>query len=145
MRPKTTYLWLCVLGTILPYSQFVPFVVQNGLDVRLFFEQLFSNRVSAFFGMDVLVSSVVLCALVVVEGRRAGVRHRWAPVLAALTVGVSLGLPRFSTSERLRSNRTARAPPRRRSTNRDVARHSSPEDPARWPPPARLILRFAAA
>ena len=30
-----------------------------------------------------------------VEGRRARVRHLWAPVAATLAVGVSLGLPLF--------------------------------------------------
>lgn len=31
----------------------------------------------------------------IVEGRRAGVRHLWAPIAANLAVGVSLGLPLF--------------------------------------------------
>ena len=30
-----------------------------------------------------------------VEGRRLGMRYLWAPVVASLTVGVSLGLPLF--------------------------------------------------
>jgi len=38
---------------------------------------------------------VVLWALVVIEGRRAGVKHLWAPIAANLAVGVSLGLPLF--------------------------------------------------
>ena len=45
--------------------------------------------------MDVIVSSVVLWVLVAVEGRRAGVRHLWAPIVANFAVGVSLGLPLF--------------------------------------------------
>jgi len=45
--------------------------------------------------MDVIVSSVVLWVLLFVEGRRAGVRHLWAPIAANLAVGVSLGLPLF--------------------------------------------------
>jgi hypothetical protein len=42
-----------------------------------------------------IVSSAVLWALVVIEGRRAGMKHRWAPIAANLVVGVSLGLPLF--------------------------------------------------
>lgn len=95
MKPKILYLALCVAGTVLPYSQFVPFLREHGLDLRLFFEQLFSTRIGGFFGWDVIVSSVVLWTLVLVEGRRAGVRHLWAPVAANLAVGVSLGLPLF--------------------------------------------------
>ncbi len=95
MKPKSVYLALCVAGTVLPYSQFVPFVMEHGLDMRLFIEQLFANRIGGFFGWDVIVSSVVLWVLVSVEGRRAGVKQLWAPIVANLAVGVSLGLPLF--------------------------------------------------
>lgn len=95
MKPKGIYLGLCVAGTVLPYSQFLPFLREHGLDVRLFFEQLFANRISSFFAWDVIVSALVLWVLVIVEGRRAGVRGLWAPIAASLAVGVSLGLPLF--------------------------------------------------
>jgi hypothetical protein len=72
MKPKGLYLGLCIVGTVLPYSQFLPFLREHGLDLRLFAEQLFSNRVGGFFGMDVIVSSVVLWVLVLFEGRRGG-------------------------------------------------------------------------
>ena len=95
MRPRTLYLALCLAGVALPYSQLIPFLREHGLDLRLFFEQLFSNRIGGFFGWDVIVSSVVLWVFVFVEGRRSGVRHLWAPLAANLAVGVSLGLPLF--------------------------------------------------
>jgi hypothetical protein len=95
MKPKSVYLILCVAGTVLPCIQLAPFIRDHGLNVRLFVEQLFSNPVSAFFGVDVIVSSVVLWALVIIEGRRAGMKHLWAPIAANLMVGVSLGLPLF--------------------------------------------------
>ena len=95
MKPKALYLLLCIAGTLLPYSQLVPFVRENGLDLRLFVEQLFATRIGAFFGWDVIVSSVVLWVFVLVDGRRAGVRNLWAPIAANLAVGVSLGLPLF--------------------------------------------------
>jgi hypothetical protein len=92
---KHLYLALSVAGTVLPLWQFVPFVRDHGLDPGLFFQQLFANPVSGFFGLDVIVSSVVLWVLVAVEGRRARVPHLWAPIAASLAVGVSLGLPLF--------------------------------------------------
>ena len=95
MRPRTLYLALCVPGVLLPYLHLIPFLREHGLDLRLFFDQLFSNRIGGFFGWDVIVSSVVLWALVFIEGRRAGVKHLWAPLAANLAVGVSLGLPLF--------------------------------------------------
>lgn len=107
MKPKSLYLVLCILGTVLPYSQFVPFLREHGLDLGLAFEQLFANRISGFFGMDVIVSSVVLWVLVVVEGRRAGVKYLWAPIVANLAVGVSLGLPLFLYLREARLERSA--------------------------------------
>lgn len=95
MKPKNLYLSLCVVGTVLPYSQFIPFLRDHGLDLRLFFQQLFSNPIGGFFGMDVIVSSVVLWVLVYAEGRKAGMKHLWVPIAANLAVGVSLGLPLF--------------------------------------------------
>ena len=95
MKPSHWYVILCVLGTVLPYSQFVPFLRDHGLNVQEFISQLFATRISGFFAMDVIVSSVVLWVLVLTEGRRLGVRHLWMPLVANLAVGVSLGLPLF--------------------------------------------------
>jgi hypothetical protein len=95
MQPKTIYLGLCILGVVLPYAFFLPFVLEHGFDIPLMVREVFVNQVSSSFGMDVLVSSFVVCALVFFEGRRAGVRHRWAPLLALIPFGVALALPLF--------------------------------------------------
>ena len=54
MKPKAIYLALCFVGAALPYWQFVPWVVQHGMDFPLFVHELFTNRISAFFAMAVL-------------------------------------------------------------------------------------------
>lgn len=95
MSPRRAYLVLCLLGTLIPYWPFAPWLLAHGIDLPLFFRELFTNRVGAFFGLDVFVSAVVLWTFVACEGRRNGVRHLWAPVVATLAVGVSLGLPLF--------------------------------------------------
>jgi hypothetical protein len=95
MKLKTIYLGLCLFGLILPYWQFLPWVAANGLHLRLFVEQLFANRIGGFFGMDVLISSLVLLVFMRAEKTRLGIRGPWLPVLALLAVGVSLALPLF--------------------------------------------------
>jgi len=95
VKRKNVYLLLCVLGIVLPYLQFIPWVLENGLHLGLVFRQLFANRIGGFFGLDVLVSSVVLVGFVRTEGRRLGVRRLWLPILGLLTVGVSCALPLF--------------------------------------------------
>jgi hypothetical protein len=86
----------------LPYSQCLPWLWQHGLDFPLFFHQLFANRIGAFFGIDIIVSSFVLWVFVLFEGRRIGLRHLWLPISASLVVGVSLGLPLFLYLRQLR-------------------------------------------
>jgi Terpene cyclase DEP1 len=102
MKPKVLYLALCFVGAVLPYWQFVPWVAQHGANLPLFVSELFANRISAFFGVDVLVSAVVLIVFMRVEGERLNLSRRWLPVLALLTVGVSLGLPMFLYMRELR-------------------------------------------
>lgn len=92
---KILYLLLAILGAVLPLSQFIPFLKTHGLDLKLFFTFLFSNGVSGFFGMDVIVSSVVLWIFAFSEGRRLGMRRLWVYVVCNLAVGVSLALPLF--------------------------------------------------
>lgn len=96
MKRKSIYLVFCVLGVALPYSQFVPWVIaQHGVPMGQFLRELFANRIGGFFGMDVLVSAVVLIFFLRREGKRLGVRHLWLPIAGTLTVGVSLGFPLF--------------------------------------------------
>ena len=107
MRPRHVYLSLCVLGTLLPYAAFVPFLRQHGLDLHEFAAQLFATPVSSFFALDVIVSAVVLWAFVFIDGRREGQRQLWAPIVASLAVGVSLGLPLFLYLRESRREATA--------------------------------------
>jgi Terpene cyclase DEP1 len=95
MKPKTIYLVLCFAGVVLPYWQFVPWVMQHGMNLSLFVRELFANRIGAFFGIDVLASAVVLIVFMRVESARLTIRRRWLAVLAVLLVGVSLALPMF--------------------------------------------------
>ncbi|MEO8657935.1 MAG: DUF2834 domain-containing protein [Bryobacteraceae bacterium] len=92
---RTIYAVLCFAGVALPLAQFVPWVSAHGLDMRLFLSDLFVNRISAFFGMDVIVSAIVLIVFIRAESRRLSMAGRWMPVAATLLVGVSFGLPLF--------------------------------------------------
>ena len=89
------YLALCVVGVVVPYGFFLPWLLDNGLDISLFITELVSTRVGAFFGADVIVAAVALFGFVFADGRRRGMKWLWAPVVGTLCVGVSLGLPLF--------------------------------------------------
>lgn len=89
------YLTAAVAGAVLPLSQLLPFLSEHGPDVPLLFRQLFQTNASAFFGLDVIVSSAVLWLFVFSEGRRRRMRGLWLYVVCNLAVGVSLALPLF--------------------------------------------------
>jgi hypothetical protein len=95
MRLRHCYVGLCVLGAVLPYSQLIPWIAAHGLDFPLFFQELFSTRISGFFAIDVIVSAAVLVLFVFSEGRRLDLSPLWLPILATVLVGVSLGFPLF--------------------------------------------------
>jgi hypothetical protein len=95
MKARHFYLLCCVLGLVLPYSQFVPWLFEHGLNVTLFCRQLFANRISTFFAMDVIASAIVLIWFIQSEGKRLRVRLLWLPTVGTLLVGVSFGFPLF--------------------------------------------------
>jgi hypothetical protein len=95
MTRKDTYLLFCVLGGVLPYTQFIPWFRENGLNAGFFVRQLFANGVSGAFGFDVLISSIVLVGFIRVEGKKLGMRRLWLPILGLLAMGVSFALPFF--------------------------------------------------
>lgn len=109
MKLRHIYFALCVLGFALPYSQFVPWVAEHGFDLGLFVRDLFANRIGGFFGLDVVVSAIVLCFFVLTEGGRLGMRGLWLPLVATFIVGVSLGLPLFLYLRQLHLDRTGLA------------------------------------
>jgi hypothetical protein len=105
MSRKHVYFALFVIGTIVPYASFVPWVMDHGFNISRMVEELFANRISAFFGLDVVISTIVFWVFVGQEGPRVGLKHQWAPVAASLTVGVSSALPLFLFMREIRLQR----------------------------------------
>jgi hypothetical protein len=82
---QIVYVLLCIFG----------FLLQNGLDLSLLIDQLFVNSISSFFGLDVVISAIVLLVFIVHEGTRLGIKNLWIYITSTLLVGVSFGLPLF--------------------------------------------------
>ena len=108
MKLRHVYLIFCLLGLLLPYSQFVPWIMEHhALNMPLFVRDLFANRISAFFALDVIVSAVVLISFIQTEGKRLGMRLLWLPTIGTLLIGVSLGFPLFLYQRQLKLDRVA--------------------------------------
>ncbi|MFF0739487.1 DUF2834 domain-containing protein [Streptomyces sp. NPDC004111] len=89
-------LWavLLVAGIVLPYAQAVPWLADHGPDFGLLLDELFVNRISSFFGWDVIVSVVVLVVLVTVVDTELRRGQRVLVVCGSL-LGASVGLPLY--------------------------------------------------
>ena len=81
MKLRHFYLLFAVIGLVLPYSQLIPWIAEHhALNMSIFLRDLFANRISAFFGMDVVVSAIVLISFIQTEGKRLAMRFLWLPM-----------------------------------------------------------------
>jgi hypothetical protein len=55
---------MCVLGTALPYAMFIPWLLKNGLDLRLLLDQA-TPPIAAFAWLDVVIAAVVVLVLAI--------------------------------------------------------------------------------
>lgn len=107
MKPRHFYLGLCLVGLLVPNSLFFPWLLEHGLSPQRFLQDMFANGVSAFFGMDVVLSAVALGVFVLVESARLRLNRAWVPIVATFLVGVSLGLPLFLYRRQVHLDRAA--------------------------------------
>ncbi|MBB2200641.1 DUF2834 domain-containing protein [Gluconacetobacter tumulisoli] len=97
MPVRHLYLGLCVLGVVVPYAFFVPWLLDHGSGGGMgggrFLRDLAANRISLFCAADVVVSAIVLFRFAGVERRAGRLARVWPVYAATLLVGVSFGLP----------------------------------------------------
>ncbi len=92
-RDKNIYLGLAIIGIVLPYSQFITFLMEEGFDIALMLSQITSSRIAAFGWLDVAVSAIVLVLMILDDRERMS--NWWLPLVATFPVGVSCGLPLY--------------------------------------------------
>ncbi len=95
MKKKHLYLIFAVIGFVGPYYFLISFLTAHGVDGKAFVQQLFGTKISTFFAVDLLVSSVVFVRYLGQEATRFTIGHRWVYIVALLTVGLSFALPLF--------------------------------------------------
>jgi hypothetical protein len=83
------YAALCVLGAALPLWFFGSFLVDEGIDVDAFFDQMTESDIALFAWADVAVAGLV----VIVFAAWERVERWWLAVLGTVLVGPSFGLP----------------------------------------------------
>ncbi|MEM9316280.1 MAG: DUF2834 domain-containing protein [Pseudomonadota bacterium] len=89
---KRIYLILAILGAIIPYAFFMPWILENGVDLGAFMVALFVNGAAGGAFADLLVSSVVFWVWMFT--RRDGPKP-WLFIVLNLTIGLSCALPAY--------------------------------------------------
>jgi hypothetical protein len=69
----------------------IPWVAIHGPSPRFVAAQLFTNRISTFFALDLLLTGCVLA--IYARSALTSVRQRWIVILVMLCAGVSAALP----------------------------------------------------
>ena len=95
MNLKHVYLTAAIFGAVVPYIFFTRFILDNGLALSMFIDELFATQPATGFSSDLLITSVVFWIFLIPEARLRGVKHAWIFILANLTVGLSLAFPLF--------------------------------------------------
>ncbi|MCH2197197.1 MAG: DUF2834 domain-containing protein [Flavobacteriales bacterium] len=89
------YLVFAIVGVILPYSEMIPFMIENDNDLWLLFEEQFQRRSNRFFAYDLLLTGTVASIFILYDGRRNQVKNYWFAFAGIFLVGVCFGLPLY--------------------------------------------------
>jgi len=95
MKQSSIYLWLCIIGVIVPWASLVLFLGEPQPTPSLFISYIFNNHVSTSVASDLLISAAIFFVFVFIEGGRINMKNLWAYIPATLLVGLSFGLPLF--------------------------------------------------
>jgi len=91
---RSIYLFLAILGIILPYTGFVPFLLKNGFNLPLLFQEMFNSNIGTFFSWDVIISGIVLLVFIIFDEKRPTTTFTfWLVILGLFSIGVSFALP----------------------------------------------------
>lgn len=102
---KLLYGFLALIGLVLPFTQLITWIIENGFDINLFIQHAMENKISIFAWLDVIITVVVIIIMVVNDGRKYKIGFLWIPIVGSLTVGASLGLPLFLLMRELRMDK----------------------------------------
>lgn len=95
MTRRSLCLLAALIGLVAPYYFLISFIANYGLAPGQFVAQLFGTPISAFFAIDLAISSIVFIIFLWTESSRLNMKHRWIYLLALFTVGLSFALPLF--------------------------------------------------
>lgn len=92
---KTVYLFLAIVGAVVPYAFFADHAIQSGLSPALFLQSTFANPAASGFVVDLLISSAVFWVAIYRLHKRQNGPAPWPFLALNLTIGLSCALPAY--------------------------------------------------
>ncbi|MCX6793380.1 MAG: DUF2834 domain-containing protein [Candidatus Falkowbacteria bacterium] len=90
---KYVYFFLAMIGIVLPYSQFVPWTMTNGMDLVKMGQAMFVNQIAAGIALDALTAAVILIIYILVQQKKKPVKYFWLPIVGTFVFGLAFALP----------------------------------------------------
>lgn len=95
MNSAKIYLIFAIIGAIVPYGFFIPWLRQHGMDLSLLLQHLMSNNISLFAWADVIISAIALIVFILKDKTSLSNNKRYSAIAASLLIGPSCGLPLY--------------------------------------------------
>ncbi|MGI9279362.1 MAG: DUF2834 domain-containing protein [Endozoicomonas sp.] len=92
---KTVYLLLAIIGAVVPYFFFIPFIQAHGLDIPAFVSGLFINGPASGFTADLLLASLVFWIYMFRAQKKSSGPKPYLFIVLNLTVGLCCALPAY--------------------------------------------------
>jgi len=92
---KTFYLIAAVVGTVLPWIPFWPFLVEESFSPYSVIQALYANGASSGLTNDFFISCLVFSVFVVIDARRLNIQSWWFVIPAAPLIGLSMAFPAY--------------------------------------------------
>lgn len=89
------YLFLAIVGAIVPYIFYCQFIQIEGLNFSLFIMMLFSNKASSGFTADVLLATIVFWFYIFQRAKNENTPKPMIYFILSCTVGLSCALPAY--------------------------------------------------
>ncbi len=89
------YLVAAIVGTVLPWMDFLPFCQGVGFSPPEILRALYTNGATSGLSNDFFITCVVLWVFAYIDSRQSGVKRWWFVIPAAPLIGLSMALPAY--------------------------------------------------
>ena len=104
---KRFWLFMTLVGTVVPYAFFVPWAIEHDFNIPELFVQNTATLADRFFTADLVLTGLCFLIYILVRERRNHVPCYGIAIAGLLLVGISCGLPLYYYLEERKRLRTA--------------------------------------